>query len=108
LRSLSGIRNSTRDALWELHGVTIELKKAECDEEFLWEFQTFGRYVLLLVLASSGMSLGVYFLFLALPGIGIDALTGLVIAGLVYFVIARYILSQRRIGPKQSVTGTPS
>jgi hypothetical protein len=76
---------------------STDLKKAGYDEEeFHSELRSFDRFLILLVLAALGISFGIYFLFSILPTVGIDTLTGLVMAAVIYFVIARYILSQRR------------
>ena|SRR5487761_959273 len=80
---------------------STELKKAGYDEaEFHSELRSFDRFLILLGIAAAGISFGIYFLFSILPAIGIDALTGLVIAAVIYFVIARYVLSQRRASTK--------
>ncbi len=75
-----------------------ELKKAGYDEEeFHSELHTFDKFLVLLAAASAGISFGIYFLFSILPAIGIDALTGLVITAIVYFVIARYLLTRKSV-----------
>ncbi len=90
-------------------GYVTELKKAGYDEEeFRAELRSFDKFLMVLVLASTGISVAIYFLFSIFPSVGIDALTGLVIAGVIYFIIARYILAQRRIASNQPVTGTQS
>jgi len=80
-----------------------DLKKAGYDEEeFERELYSFNRFIVLLVLASLGASLGAYFLFAVLPSVGIDTLSALVISAIIYFIIARYVLSQRGKGKQQS------
>jgi hypothetical protein len=79
-----------------------DLKKAGYDEkEFETELYSFNRFIVLLILASIGASLGAYFLFAVLPSVGIDTLSALVISAIIYFVIARYVLSQRGKGKQQ-------
>jgi hypothetical protein len=81
-----------------------ELKKAGYDEaEFHSELHSFDRFLILLTLASAGISIGIYFLFSILPSVGIDALTGLIISAIIYFVIARYVMSQRKATPRTPV-----
>lgn len=78
-----------------------DLKKAGYDEEeFEFELYSFNRFMFLLILASIGASVGAYFLFAFLPRVGIDTLSALVISAIIYFVIARYVLSQRVRGSK--------
>jgi hypothetical protein len=73
-----------------------DLKKAGYDEqEFETELFAFNRFIVLLILASFGASVGAYFLFTVLPSVGIDTLSALAISAVIYFVIARYVLSQR-------------
>lgn len=81
---------------------SLDLRKAGYDEkEFEFELRSFNKFIVLLILASIGASIGVYFFLVALPSVGIDTLSALVIAGIIYFVIARYILSQRKGLQKQ-------
>jgi hypothetical protein len=77
---------------------TNELKKAGYDEEeFRSEFRSFDRLLVLFTLGSAAISIVIYFIFSLVPAGGLDTLTGLVIVAIIYFVIARYILSQRKI-----------
>jgi hypothetical protein len=81
-----------------------ELKKAGYDkEEFYLELGSFDRFLILLTLGSAGIASVIYSLFSLTPSIGIDTLTGLVIVAIIYFIIARYVLSQRKVTTTKAV-----
>lgn len=70
-------------------------------EEMSSEWNKLGNFSILVVLAVAAFSGVAYFLLNGLPSISIDSITGLIIAVVVCFVIARFLLYQR--GEKDEV-----
>jgi hypothetical protein len=81
---------------------SIELKKTGYEKaEFENELGAFGRFIFLVVLGTAALSIFIFFGLSIIPQIPIDSLSGLVIAIIIYFVVARYIL--RRPPSKRQV-----
>lgn len=64
-------------------------------DEMSSEFSRLGNFSIMLILAIAAFSGGAYILINTLPSVSIDPITGLVVAVVVCFLIAGFVLNQR-------------
>jgi hypothetical protein len=77
------------------HKYSKELEKAGYNsEEYKSELGSFGKFMIFGAFAVALVSCGLFFLLEFVPQIQIDTISGLIIAMIVYFVVASYVLKR--------------